>query len=321
MPSVDEMSDRVLAERGPGILKGSKDFAASAAIGLGNIPKAVSQIGEMATGSAKPLAMATIIMEDMQDRARENAVSDETLAQQRMISRIINDPNKGWWDVVKAVPEYPAGALSQLAESLSSFLVPAGAGAGAARGAVMLGRALSPTAGVVAKALTNPRAAQMAGVVGTNALMNAGDTFSSNREGELSDRYLGAGAAGALSLLAGALTGGGAEKALSDVLLGRGMAQGAAANSVAGRILQNVGGISKTAGKEGVQEYPEEFGQSVGSDIANAEDIDVGKAHRQPFAGRIRCRAPPLLNLLPLRRRPRLPRTIPSRPLSKRPPG
>ena len=285
MPSVDEMSDRVLAERGPGILKGSKDFAASAAIGLGNIPKAVSQIGEMATGSAKPLAMATIIMEDMQDRARENAVSDETLAQQRMISRIINDPNKGWWDVVKAVPEYPAGALSQLAESLSSFLVPAGAGAGAARGAVMLGRALSPTAGVVAKALTNPRAAQMAGVVGTNALMNAGDTFSSNREGELSDRYLGAGAAGALSLLAGALTGGGAEKALSDVLLGRGMAQGAAANSVAGRILQNVGGISKTAGKEGVQEYPEEFGQSVGSDIANAEDIDVGKAHRQGTYG------------------------------------
>ena len=285
MPSVDEMSDRVLAERGPGILKGSKDFAASAAIGLGNIPKAVSQIGEMATGSAKPLAMATIIMEDMQDRARENAVSDETLAQQRMISRIINDPNKGWWDVVKAVPEYPAGALSQLAESLSSFLVPAGAGAGAARGAVMLGRALSPTAGVVAKALTNPRAAQMAGVVGTNALMNAGDTFSSNREGELSDRYLGAGAAGALSLLAGALTGGGAEKALSDVLLGRGMAQGAAANSVAGRILQNVGGISKTAGKECVQEYPEEFGQSVGSDIANAEDIDVGKAHRQGTYG------------------------------------
>lgn len=279
---IEEIIDRVDADKGPGFLTGLKDVAASAVVGLGNIPKSLTQIGEMATGGSEIASKGTQLIDDAQIAVRNKIVSDETLAQQREISRVIEDPNAAWYDVVNAVFKNPTGAMTQAAESLSSFLIPAGAGVGAARVATGASRTLTPTASVVARALLNPRAAQMGTVVGTNALMNAADTFSSNYEGELSDRYKGAGVSAAMSLLASALTGGGGEKVLSDIILRGG--ENVTRNGLTG-IAQRAMNAAKVPLREGAQEYIEEGGNSAGSDVAMDRAIDLANANRQGTYG------------------------------------
>lgn len=275
---IEEIIDRVDADKGPGFLKGAKDVAASAVIGLGNIPKAVTQIGEMATGGAPIFAKGTELIDDAMEWLREKAISDETLAQQRQIARTIQNDDAAWYDVISQAFRNPAGAITQGAESLSSFAVPAGAGAGAVRGLSALGRALKPTSNVVARTLASmdPRKAQMAAILGTNALMNAGETFSESGEGELADRYQGAGVSAAASLLGSALTGGAAEKTLSNMIL---------RDALKGGMKDRAIGVAKDAAKEAVQEFLEEGGNAVGSNVGKGEDINLGQALRQGTYG------------------------------------
>lgn len=275
---IEEIIDRVDADKGPGFLKGAKDVAASAVIGLGNIPKAVTQIGEMATGGAPVFAKGTELIDDAMEWLREKAISDETLAQQRQIARTIQNDDAAWYDVVSQAFRNPAGAITQGAESLSSFAVPAGAGAGVVRGLSALGRALKPTSNIVARTLASmdPRKAQLVAILGTNALMNAGETFSESSEGDLADRYQGAGISAAASLLGSALTGGAAEKTLSNMIL---------RDALTGGMRDRTIGVAKDAAKEAVQEFLEEGGNAVGSNVGKGEDINLGQALRQGTYG------------------------------------
>lgn len=275
---IKEIIDRVDADRGPGFLTGTKDVLASAAIGLGNIPKAVTQIGEMATGGSPIFAQGTQAIDNAMNWLRETLVSDETLAQQRQIARTIANDDAAWYDVISQAFRNPAGALTQGAESLSSFAVPAGAGAGAVRGVSALSRALKPTSNIVARTLASvdPRRAQMAALLGTNALMNAGETFSESQGQDLADRYQGAGVSGVASLIGSALTGGAAERTLSNMIL---------RDALKGGIRERVTGVAKDAAKEGVQEFIEEGGNAVGGNVAKSEDINIGQALRQGAYG------------------------------------
>lgn len=275
---IKEIIDRVDADRGPGFLTGTKDVLASAAIGLGNIPKAVTQIGEMATSGSPIFAQGTQAIDNAMNWLRERLVSDETLAQQRQIARTIANDDAAWYDVISQAFRNPAGALTQGAESLSSFAVPAGAGAGAVRGVSALSRALKPTSNIVARTLASvdPRRAQMAALLGTNALMNAGETFSESQGQDIADRYQGAGVSGVASLIGSALTGGAAERTLSNMIL---------RDVLKGGIRERVAGVAKDAAKEGVQEFIEEGGNAVGSNVAKNEDINIGQALRQGAYG------------------------------------
>lgn len=82
----------------------------------------------------------------------------------------MEDDKKSWKDLPEVLAQNPMGAGTQGVESILSMLVPAGAGAAAAKGAGAMGKAL--------KMAVSPEKAMTAGVIGGNTLMNAADTLT-----------------------------------------------------------------------------------------------------------------------------------------------
>lgn len=151
------------------------------------------------------------------------------------------------------------GAMADMAlPQLGSMLIPAGV-AGAAGKAATVGKA----AQVLDKAALASRvaAAQQAAGIGATAAQNAASTFAElvDKGVSLKDAYLGAGITVPFSVIAGKLTGGGAEGALIRSTLGDAVKKGATE-------------VPKAMLREGGQEGGEELGQVLG------EAAGTGKA-------------------------------------------
>lgn len=283
-----ELLDEAEAAKGVGFFSGLKDLGVSAAAAVPQAVKTVPDILRMAVGDAQVMNPITGEMEDspykklsellggLSDWISEKGHSDSTQAQRRNVARFMEDDKKSWKDLPEVLAQNPMGAGTQGVESILSMLVPAGAGAAAAKGAGAMGKAL--------KMAVSPEKAMTAGVIGGNTLMNAADTFDATAEQPLEDRYKGAGVSAAASLLASALTGGAAEKTLASLISGQ-VAKNAAAGGSAAALKEVGKQIGKGAVKEGLQETGEEAGNSIGEDVARGQDIDLQKAGRRGAFG------------------------------------
>lgn len=283
-----EFLDEAEAAKGAGFFSGLKDLGVSAAAAVPQAVKTVPDILRMAVGDAQVMNPITGEMEDspykklsellggLSDWISEKGHSDSTQAQRRNVARFMEDDKKSWKDLPEVLAQNPMGAGTQGVESILSMLVPAGAGAAAAKGAGAMGKAL--------KMAVSPEKAMTAGVIGGNTLMNAADTFDATADQPLEDRYKGAGVSAAASLLASALTGGAAEKTLASLISGQ-VAKNAAAGGSAAALKEVGKQIAKGAVKEGLQETGEEAGNSIGEDVARGQDIDLQKAGRRGAFG------------------------------------
>ena len=283
-----ELLDEAEAAKGVGFFSGLKDLGVSAVAAVPQAVKTVPDILRMAVGDAQVMNPITGEMEDspykklsellsgLSDWISEKGHSDSTQAQRRNVARFMEDDKKSWKDLPEVLAQNPMGAGTQGVESILSMLVPAGAGAAAAKGAGAMGKAL--------KMAVSPEKAMTAGVIGGNTLMNAADTFDATADQPLEDRYKGAGVSAAASLLASALTGGAAEKTLASLISGQ-VAKNAAAGGSAAALKELGKQIVKGAAKEGLQETGEEAGNSIGEDVARGQDIDLQKAGRRGAFG------------------------------------
>ena len=283
-----ELLDEAEAAKGAGFFSGLKDLGVSAVAAVPQAVKTVPDILRMAVGDAQVMNPITGEMEDspykklsellggLSDWISEKGHSDSTQAQRRNVARFMEDDKKSWKDLPEVLAQNPMGAGTQGVESILSMLVPAGAGAAAAKGAGAMGKAL--------KMAISPEKAMTAGVIGGNTLMNAADTFDATADQPLEDRYKGAGVSAAASLLASALTGGAAEKTLASLISGQ-VAKNAAAGGSAAALKELGKQIGKGAVKEGLQETGEEAGNSIGEDVARGQDIDLQKAGRRGAFG------------------------------------
>lgn len=269
--AADLARDQKLADEG-GFFDSALDKGAALAAGLPGVAKSFFDVGRLISADSRGAVMGSEYFDDVQKRWRENLMSESGKAAQRLLERPMNDPNAGVTDVLSAVAANPDAAVNMAIESLPTMIASVAGGTGTALGAKvgakLLGKELSKRA--AAKAAT-------AGSVGTNALMNAGDTFTSEavKDEEMARRYQGAAASGALSLLAGKLFDGGAEGML---------ARGAMGQNPAGGIVRRV--ASSTA-KEGGQEAVEEGSNALGEQVARREFSPSDIAKRGAFGGAI----------------------------------
>jgi DNA-binding transcriptional MerR regulator len=144
------------------------------------------------------------------------------------------------------------GAIAdQILPTVGSMFLPIGV-AGAAGKVATAGKAIQgmDKAAIAARVAS----AQQAAGIGATVAQNAADTFSTLLEKgySMEDAYLGAGITVPFTAIAGKLTGGGAEMALTRAVTGSG-AVGAGAKAIA-----------KGAAREGAQEMGEEAGQITG---------------------------------------------------------
>lgn len=166
------------------------------------------------------------------------------------------------------------GALAdQLLPTIGSMFLPVGV-AGAAGKLATVGKAAQAMdkATLVARVAS----AQQAAGIGAVAAQNAADTFAQLLEkgAPLEDAYLGAGITVPFSVIAGRLTGGGAEGAITRALTG-----GAAAKA-------GVKQLGTAMLKEGGQEMGEEAGQITGEAVAMGEAPSaMGAAKQLAVAG------------------------------------
>lgn len=154
------------------------------------------------------------------------------------------------------------GALSdQILPTLGSMAIPLGA-AGVAGKAATVGRAAQG----MSKAAMAARVAsvQQAAGIGATAAQNAASTFAEMVDNGVSmpDAYKAAGITVPFSLIAGKLTGGGAEGALIKGLSGQSVARGAVE-------------LAKAPLREGAQEGGESLGQVAGEVLGAGQDVSL----------------------------------------------
>lgn len=271
------LADEILANSGS-MLGGAKDAAVSVGLSIPQVLKSLADMGRMVvgdqpvinevTGQTEQAPLKTISegIEKATDWVKEKALSEAALAQERQFARYMADPNQTIADLPKAVIENPRAVANMGLESLGSMFVPAGAAVGAVRGVNALSRAAQAgqQLGRVSRALAaaNPSRVAVGATAGTNAAMNAADTFSSTEEEDLARRYEGAALSGAASLAANILMGGAADKMLADMALKEGSRL---ARSRIANVLLNAG---KGMGKEGAEEGIEELGNAAGEQLA-----------------------------------------------------
>lgn len=241
----------------PGMTLGSVlQDVASGALQIGpNAIKGAADLARLATGDylGKDLSDS---MEGGMAAIRSTVGSDRAAAQRENFNRDWADPNVS---AVDALTNNKGAVSDQILPTLGSMLLPVGA-AGLAGKAATVGKtaAALDTAALAARVAS----AQQAAGIGATAAQNAADVFTGllEKNYSLEDAYKGAGISVPFSVIAGKLTGGGAEMALARQALGVGtVAKGAVATG-------------KAALREGAQEVGEEAGQitgeAVGSGIA-----------------------------------------------------
>lgn len=229
----------------------SQDAAAALLKIFPTAAKGVADITQLVTGGKYGGEFSGLMQKGM-DTIDKGIGSQKLNDQKAAFNAVMNDPNKGLKDLAIAAIDNPRSSIDAGVTTLGSMILPAGV----AKGAI----ALAPAAAKMAAAT--------GATIGTNAIQNAADTFTSIDSPELSDKYKGAGISGLASLLIAPLTGGGAEGAIARKMAGEKSVNGAMA--VIGKIL---GVTAKEAG----QETGEEIGNYIGESIGNKTEINANQ--------------------------------------------
>ena len=232
------------------------DTAVSLAAGIPTVASMIADTADMLTADKIDAIGQFSQGADAVKKDILSYLSPEVTAERNAINQVVNDANTDWLDVASAVLKNPQGAASMAGESALSFYpgVRVASGLNAASKAI-------PTLG---KVLTPSRATAV-GLTGTNALMNAGDTFGETEGQALADRYKAASIPFGVSLLLGA----GADKMLFDRLGGQ-----TPVSQSLGQAFTNFGkGVAKGGAKEFVSEAGEGGSQAVGEQVGKGEDI------------------------------------------------
>lgn len=221
--------------------------------------KGLAELGSMVTGDAIDFGVAERMQKGM--RAIDEVIGSEKFnAQQKAFAQIIADDTKSVGDMMAFLAENPAVLVDQGVTAIGSMFLPVGAAGAAAKGA----KALKASEAAVRKAT-------IATTIGTSAAQNAASTFAELEDKPLEDRYAGAAVTGAVSMLAGIATKGGAEGALA-----RKLADDLSTGKVA---LSKVTQFLKGAGREAGQEVAEEVGGAAGEAVGGEAPslTEVGK--------------------------------------------
>lgn len=160
------------------------------------------------------------------------------------------------------------GALAdQILPTIGSMFLPVGAAGVAGKVATMGKAAIGMDSAAIAARVAS---AQVAANVGTVAAQNAADTFTDLLEKghSMGDAYLAAGITVPFSVIAGKLTGGGAEGTIAKAMAGSPIKTG-------------VQQVFKGAAKEGAQEMGEELGQITGEAVGTGEDPSLTSAGKR----------------------------------------
>lgn len=218
--------------------------------------KGVGDITQLVTGGKYGSGVSNAMTEGMQ--AIDSVIGTPELAAQKAnVNAALNDPNKGIADLASTVIDNPRAAVDAGVSTIGSMFVPAGA----AKAVTLIPR------------LANPGRAATAAAVGSNAAMNAADTFTSVESPDLTDKYTGAGISGLASLGVGALTGGGAEGLIAKKIANDPSLRQTATNVFARLFGQPL----KTMGKEGLQEAGEASGNYLGEIAGDGKEFNVNQ--------------------------------------------
>lgn len=243
---------------------------ASGALQIGpTVVKGVADIARMATGDAIGKDTSEAMDRGMAS-IRDIVGSERAAAQRANFQADMADDDVGIGETLMR----NKGALAdQLLPTIGSMFLPVGV-AGAAGKLATAGKA----AQAMDKAALAARvvAVQKAAGIGTVAAQNAADTFAElvDKGTPMEDAYLAAGITVPFSVVAGKLTGGGAEGAITRALTGAGAAKA------------GIKQFGKAAGQEGAQEMGEELGQITGESVGTGEAPSLmGAAKQMAVAG------------------------------------
>ncbi|MBU3551393.1 LPD5 domain-containing protein [Polynucleobacter sp. MWH-Berg-3C6] len=237
-----------LAPKPSAFKENAQDAAAALLKIFPTAAKGVADIAQLATGGKYGGEFSGLMQKGM-DTIDKGIGSQKLNDQKAAFNAVMNDPNKGLKDLAIAAMDNPRSSIDAGVTTLGSMILPAGV----AKGAI----ALAPTAAKMAAAT--------GATIGTNAIQNAADTFTSIDSPELIDKYKGAGISGLASLLIAPLTGGGAEGAIARKMAGEKSANGAIA------VINKILGVTA---KEGGQEAGEEIGNYIGEAVGNKTEIN-----------------------------------------------
>lgn len=233
--------------------------------GVGQIiPTALKGVGDltrMATGDRFGKGLSDFA-ESENKSLQERFQSERGKLQSQRFAQDMQDPAIGPADLIFG----NKGALSdQLLPTVGSMALPIGA-ASAAGKLAQTGNAAKLAMAIDAETvLARANAAREAAAIGTTVAQNASGTYSDIRDkgGSQGSAYLGAVPAGLATLVAGKLTGGGAEAQASKLLSG-------------GRATLKA--TPKMAIREGGQEGGEDLGAYIGETIGTGGEFDTNTA-------------------------------------------
>ena len=250
----------------PGTTVGSvaRDIAAGALQIGPTAVKGVTDIARLVTGDAVGKDTSDAMERGMAS-IRETVGSERAAAQRENFQRDMADDDVG---IGEALMRNKGALADQILPTVGSMFLPVGL-AGAAGKAATAGRA-AQALDVAALAGRVASAQKVAGVSAT-AAQNAASTFAElvDKGASMQDAYIGAGITVPFSVVAGALTGGGAEVAAARALTGSGAAK------------IGVKQLGKATGKEGAQEMGEELGQIAGEGVGTGQAPSATSAGKQ----------------------------------------
>lgn len=226
--------------------------------------KGVADIARLATGDAVGRDTSDALERGMAS-IRDTVGSERAAAQRENFQRDMADDDVG---IGEALLRNKGALADQILPTIGSMFLPVGL-AGAAGKAATAGRA-AQALDVAALAGRVASAQKVAGV-GATVAQNAASTFAElvDKGASMQDAYIGAGITVPFSVVAGALTGGGAEVAAARALTGSGAAK------------MGVKQLGKATGKEGAQEMGEELGQITGEGVATGQAPSATSAGKQ----------------------------------------
>lgn len=230
--------------------------------------KGVADIGRLATGDRLGAGLSGRMERGMQ-AIREVVGSERAEAMRENFMADMADDEVG---VLQAIGQNPGAIGNMVLPTIGSMFLPVGAGVAGARlataGKAVHGMSKAEIAARVARAQT------VAGV-GTITAQNAASTFAElvDQGVPMEDAYLGAAITVPFTVVAGALTRGGAEGAVTRAITGTG------SRSAAGR----VGQVGAAGLMEGGQEAIETVGQVTGR-AAGSGDAPSGTAAAKEVA-------------------------------------
>lgn len=231
--------------------------------------KGIADIARLATGDRVGTDTSNAMESGMQS-IRDMVGSERAAAQRENFQRDMADDNVG---LGEALLRNKGALADQLLPTIGSMFLPVGV-AGAAGKLASVGQAAQAMS--KADLVARVALAQKAAGIGTVAAQNAADTFAELLEKGVSmpDAYLGAGITVPFSVVAGVLTGGGAETAITRALTGSGI------------VKTGVAQAGKAAAREGAQEMGEEAGQITGEAVGTGQAPSlVGAGKRLAVAG------------------------------------